>query len=47
VRVVALAAAAFALLLSIWAYFAYDISAGGYQFVEKYIWLPPLGFPTM
>jgi NADH-quinone oxidoreductase subunit M len=43
VRVTALAAAAFAMLLSIWVYFSYDISAGGYQFVEKYNWLPALG----
>jgi len=43
VRVTALAAATFALLLSIWAYFAYDLPAGGYQFVEKYTWLPDLG----
>src|SRR4030067_854291 len=43
VRVTALAAATFALFLSIWAYFAYDIPAGGYQFVEKYTWLPALG----
>jgi NADH-quinone oxidoreductase subunit M len=31
------------LLLSIWTYFSYDISAGGYQFVEQYAWLPKLG----
>jgi len=43
VRVTALAAATFALLLSVWAYFSYDIPAGGYQFVEKYTWLPALG----
>ena len=43
IRVAALAAGAFALLLSIWAYFSYDITAGGYQFVEKYTWLPALG----
>lgn len=43
IRVAALAAATFALLLSIWAYFSYDISAGGYQFVERYEWLPALG----
>ncbi len=43
VRVTALAAATFAMLLSIWAYFAYDIAAGGYQFIEKYSWLPALG----
>jgi NADH-quinone oxidoreductase subunit M len=42
-RLTALAAATFALLLSIWAYFSYDISAGGYQFVEQYAWLPMLG----
>jgi NADH-quinone oxidoreductase subunit M len=43
VRMAALAAATFALLLSIWVYFAYDVAAGGYQFVEKYTWLPSLG----
>ena len=43
VRVVALAAATLALLLSIWVYFSYDMSAGGYQFLEKYSWLPALG----
>lgn len=43
VRVAALSAGVFALALSIWAYFAYDISAGGYQFIEKYAWLTPLG----
>ncbi len=43
VRVTALAAATIALLLSIWAYFSYDLQAGGYQFVEKYTWLPSLG----
>jgi NADH-quinone oxidoreductase subunit M len=43
VRVAALAAGAFALILSIWMYFSYDIAAGGYQFVEKYTWLPALG----
>lgn len=43
VRVTALAAAAFALLLSIWAYFSYDIQAGGYQFLENYAWLPSAG----
>ena len=43
VRVAALAAGAFALLLSIWVYFSYDISAGGYQFVEKVDWLPVFG----
>ncbi len=43
IRVTALAAAAFALALSIWMYFSYDTAAGGYQFVEKYNWLPQLG----
>ena len=43
VRVTALAAATFALLLSIWVYFSYDVTAGGYQFVEKVPWLPALG----
>ena len=42
-RVAALAAGAFAMLLSMWLYFSYDIAAGGYQFVEKYNWLPALG----
>ena len=43
IRVAALAAGAVSLLLSIFVYFAYDVSAGGYQFVEKYEWLPTLG----
>ena len=43
VRVAALASGAFALILSLIAYFSYDIAAGGYQFVEKYEWLPALG----
>src|SRR5690554_1242313 len=43
VRVTALAAATFALFLSIWVYFNYDVNAGGYQFLERYEWLPPLG----
>jgi NADH-quinone oxidoreductase subunit M len=43
IRVIALAASLVALGLSAWAYFAYDISAAGYQFVEKYEWLPSLG----
>lgn len=43
VRVTALAAATFALLLSLWVYFSYDVSTAGYQFVEKYNWLPALG----
>jgi NADH-quinone oxidoreductase subunit M len=43
VRMAALAAGAIALILSLWAYFSYDLAAGGYQFVEKYNWLPVLG----
>jgi NADH-quinone oxidoreductase subunit M len=43
VRVTALAAATIALLLSVWLYFSYDVSAGGYQFVERYAWIPGIG----
>jgi NADH-quinone oxidoreductase subunit M len=43
VRYFALTAATIALLLSAWVYFSYDISAAGYQFTEKYNWLPQLG----
>ena len=43
IRVTALAAAAIALLLSIWVYVSYDVEAGGYQFLERYEWLPALG----
>ena len=42
-RAVALAAASFALILSFWVYFNYDHTAGGYQFLERHNWLPPLG----
>jgi NADH-quinone oxidoreductase subunit M len=43
IRVTALAAATFALGLSLWAYLAYDQAAGGYQFIEQYSWIPALG----
>ncbi len=43
VRMAALAAGAVALILSVWAYFSYDVAAGGYQFIEKYTWLKALG----
>ncbi len=43
VRVTALTAALLALALSIWVYFGYDKGAAGYQFVEKYNWMPLLG----
>jgi NADH-quinone oxidoreductase subunit M len=42
-RAVALAAATFALILSAWVYFSYDQAAKGYQFIERYDWLPALG----
>jgi NADH-quinone oxidoreductase subunit M len=43
IRVTALAASFIALALSIWVYFSYNTSIGGYQFIEKYDWFPPLG----
>ena len=43
VRAIALTSAIFALILSAWVYFTYDQSAGGYQFIERYDWLPTLG----
>ncbi len=44
VRAVALAAASFALILSFWVYIQYSTQhMTGYQFVEKYDWLPMLG----
>lgn len=43
IRAIALAAATFALLLSFFVYFNYDKSLAGYQFVERYNWLPALG----
>jgi NADH-quinone oxidoreductase subunit M len=42
-RALALVAAMSALVLSFWVYFNYDQAAGGYQFIEKYNWLPALG----
>jgi len=42
-RAVALTAASFALILSAWVYFTYDQAAAGYQFIERYDWLPALG----
>ena len=44
VRGVALAAATFALLMSLWVYIQYlTQQMTGYQFVEQYSWLPALG----
>ncbi len=42
-RVAALAASALSLVLAVWTYIAYDVAAGGYQFIEKLPWLPSLG----
>jgi NADH-quinone oxidoreductase subunit M len=43
IRVTALAAAFFAMFLSGYIFFSYDQAVGGYQFIEKYTWLPSLG----
>ncbi len=43
VRWTALAAGLFALALSFWVYITYDKAAAGYQFIEKYDWMPMLG----
>lgn len=43
VRWISLAAAIIVLGLSAWLYASYDITAGGYQFVERIPWLPALG----
>ncbi len=44
IRVTALAAAVFALILSAWIYFQYLVQdMTGYQFVEKYAWMPRWG----
>jgi NADH-quinone oxidoreductase subunit M len=43
VRWTALAAGLFALALSVWVYFTYDKVTAGYQFIEKYNWMPMLG----
>jgi len=43
IRITALSAAVFALALSVWVYFTYDKAVAGYQFVEKYNWMPMLG----
>ena len=46
IRGVALLASAVALLLSVVAYFSYDIPQGGYQMVQKIPWLPACGDTT-
>jgi NADH-quinone oxidoreductase subunit M len=43
IRITALSAAVFALALSVWVYLTYDKVAAGYQFIEKYSWMPALG----
>jgi NADH-quinone oxidoreductase subunit M len=43
IRWVALAAASFALALSLVVYVSYDRAAAGYQFVEQVSWIPSLG----
>jgi NADH-quinone oxidoreductase subunit M len=43
IRATALAASFFAMFLSGYVYFGYDQAVGGYQFIEKYTWLPSLG----
>jgi NADH-quinone oxidoreductase subunit M len=47
IRVTALAASLVALVLSLYVYFSYDMAAGGYQFIERYTWLPALGISYM
>jgi NADH-quinone oxidoreductase subunit M len=43
IRITALSAALFALAMSLLVYFTYDKTVAGYQFVEKYNWMPMLG----
>jgi len=43
IRMAALTAAFIAMALAAWVYFSYDVAASGYQFVERYQWLPALG----
>lgn len=43
IRITALTAALFALALSVVVYFTYDKAAAGYQFIEKYNWMPIMG----
>jgi NADH-quinone oxidoreductase subunit M len=42
-RMLALISSLVTLILSAWAYVSYDISAAGYQFIQKLDWLPALG----
>jgi NADH-quinone oxidoreductase subunit M len=43
IRMAALAAAFIAMVMAVWVYFSYDPAVGGYQFIERYQWLPALG----
>jgi NADH-quinone oxidoreductase subunit M len=43
IRITALSAGVLALVLSIFVYASYDKGVGGYQFIEKYSWMPMLG----
>jgi NADH-quinone oxidoreductase subunit M len=43
IRITALTAGLLALALSVWVYFGYDKAVAGYQFIEKYNWMPMLG----
>ncbi len=43
IRAAALAGALITLALSAWIYFTYDAGAGGYQFVERAVWVEALG----
>ena len=43
IRITALSAALFALMLSVVVYLTYDKAVAGYQFIEKYNWMPLLG----
>ena len=42
-KAIALVAGALSLGFSLWVFFAYDRTAGGYQFVETLRWIPSLG----
>jgi NADH-quinone oxidoreductase subunit M len=43
IRGTALGAAIFALTLALWVYITYNKATAGYQFIEKYDWMPMLG----
>src|SRR5574341_314924 len=42
-RMAALAGAALCLGMSLYVYFSYNVAQGGYQFVEKFDWIPQFG----